>query len=138
MKALPDDVAPDLAEAVLNANREERDGDDPNDNRSWWAHWRRSLAEDIPRLREATLSVFWGNRQVALLLLTVLVISIGKGAEIMLLQFVNWRFGWDWLKVSPGVLLLFEYETALKMGGQSWLTTVIRIDGIFGIFQGCA
>jgi hypothetical protein len=99
IKALVDDVAPDLAEAAL-ANQEQRDGDE-NQNRPWWTRWRRSFAEGLPRFREATVSVFWGNRQVALLLLTLLVTSAGKASEIMLLPFANWRFGWDWFKVGP-------------------------------------
>ncbi|KAK1243568.1 hypothetical protein MKX08_001706 [Trichoderma sp. CBMAI-0020] len=112
MKALLDDVAPDLAEAAL-ANQEERDGDEGNHNRPWWTRWRRSLTEGFPRFREAIVSVFWGNRQVTLLLLTLLVTSVGKGAEIMLLQFVNWRFGWDWLKVG----LAFFLQSDAQSGG---------------------
>lgn len=100
MKALLDDVAPDLAEAAL-ANQEERDGDDGNHNSPWWTRWRRSFIEGLPRFREAIVSVFWSNRQVALLLLTLLVVSAGKGAEIILIQFVNWRFEWDWYQVGP-------------------------------------
>lgn len=103
MKALLDDVAPDLAEAAL-ANQEERDGDD-NHGRPWWTRWWRSFTEGLPNFREATVSVFWGNRQVALLLLTLLITSAGKSAEIWLLPFVNWRFEWDWSKVGPPFLL---------------------------------
>ncbi|EHK50585.1 hypothetical protein TRIATDRAFT_279898 [Trichoderma atroviride IMI 206040] len=111
MKALLDDVAPDLAEAAL-ANQEERD---ENDNRPWWTRWRRSFTEGLPRFREATVSVFWGNQQVTLLLLTLLITSVGKGAEIMLLQFVNWRFGWDWLKTANLVTVKAAISVALLL-----------------------
>jgi hypothetical protein len=106
LRALLDDVAPELAEAAL-ANQEEQDEDNENHSRPWWTRWRRSFTEGIPRLREATVSVFWSNRQVALLLLTVLVTSAGKAAEILLFQFVNWRFGWDFYKVNCFPFFLF-------------------------------
>ncbi|KAL7925311.1 major facilitator superfamily domain-containing protein [Trichoderma austrokoningii] len=91
--------APDLAEAAL-ANEEARDEDVEHHDGPWWSQLRHSFTEGLPRLREATLSIFWGNRPVALLLLTLFVTSAGRSAEIMLFQFVNWRFNWDWLKVG--------------------------------------
>lgn len=100
MKALHDDVV----DAAPNADEEERDGDIQSHNRPWWTRWWRSFTEGIPRFRAATLSIFWGSRQVTLLLLTLVVTSVGTGAQILLPQYANWRFEWDWLKVSPPFL----------------------------------
>ncbi|KAL9471549.1 hypothetical protein ACSS6W_009490 [Trichoderma asperelloides] len=71
-KALPDVVAPDLADAALD-NQEARDIDVQNHDRPSWIHRWRSFTEGIHSFRVAAISMFWGDRQVtAILVLLVL------------------------------------------------------------------
>ncbi|KAL6910979.1 Spc98 family domain-containing protein [Trichoderma evansii] len=100
LKALPDAAAPDSADTALD-NQEERDIDIDNHERPSWIHRWRSFTEGVYRFRAAALSIFWGNRQVTLLLLTMLLAHLGEGAQSSLLLYVYGRFGWNPLKVSP-------------------------------------
>lgn len=100
LKALPGAGAPDLADATLD-NQEERDIDIESHERPSWIHRWRSFTEEIYGFRVAALSIFWGNRQVTLLLLTMLLAHLGQGAQSTLLPYVYGRFGWNPLKVSP-------------------------------------
>ena len=61
---------------------------------------RSRLFESVERLRAATGFFIWGNRTVALLLLTLLTTDFGKMAVELLLQFARKRFGWPWSKVG--------------------------------------
>ncbi|GFP55218.1 efflux pump ustT [Trichoderma asperellum] len=62
-KALPDVVAPDLADAALD-NQEARDIDVQNHDRPSWIHRWRSFTEGIHSFRVAAISMFWGDRQI--------------------------------------------------------------------------
>lgn len=103
-KALPDVVAPDLADAALD-NQEARDIDVQNHDRPSWIHRWRSFTEGIHSFRVAAISMFWGDRQVTLLLLTVFLTVLGQGATYIQSQYINRRFEWSWSTVSNFLLV---------------------------------
>lgn len=98
-KALPDVVAPDLADTALD-NQEARDIDVQNHDRPSWIHRWRSLTEGTHRFRVAALSMFWGDRQVTFLLLTVFLTVLGEGATYIQSKYITRRFELSWSTVS--------------------------------------
>lgn len=108
-KALPDVMAPDLADAAPD-NQEARDIDVQNHGRPSWIHWWRSFTQGIHSFRVAALSMFWGDRQVTLLLLTVFLTVLGQGATYIQSQYINRRFEWSW----STIYYLIYYWAALS------------------------
>ncbi len=77
------DVPPDLAPD---------DGLDLDGAKTVWAQ----VKDGLDSLRTAAVFFIWGNRNVALLLSTLLTATLGKHAQDIMLQFARKRFGWYW------------------------------------------
>lgn len=79
--------------------REERDGEEPEVGKKHdflWTRWSATLHN----LQTASVIFIRGHKRVALLLFTILITTLGRMAQELLLQFVRKRFGWSWTKVS--------------------------------------
>lgn len=60
----------------------------------------REFGNGLRGLRSATVFFIWGNRQVVALLSTILLTTLGRHAQDILLQFARRRYGWSWGQVS--------------------------------------
>lgn len=77
---------------------------DEPDRKSLW--WLRKGRAELRRLGEAALEFARGNWQVMALLFTLLVTTLGRFAQEILLQYVTKRYGWSWSQVSISVFLI--------------------------------
>lgn len=68
---------------------------------SWTLHqWLHVAWTELARLGDAALRFAKANWQVVALLFTLLVTTLGRFAQEILLQYVHKRYGWSWAQVS--------------------------------------
>lgn len=62
---------------------------------------RQHVSSGVGQIADSFRFLFWDNKKLGLVLLSIMFTTLGKGAGLLLLQYITKRFGWDWSQVTP-------------------------------------
>lgn len=64
-----------------------------------WDSIRQNVHSGINDIAESFHFLFWQNKILGLVLVSIMFGTLGRAASILLLQYISKRFGWSWSQV---------------------------------------